>query len=212
MPHVVQFTHPGQEHGPNRGSKNHKSWNTGAHKRKFLAARGQYVNGDSLVDVDLMFWGEWEPCSRVEDLNLPGLNRALPEWLHHPLWPCPENCRLPGVVANGKSDGRCAPVKAYRADGTCKGNQPHCQNTDPYVFGDCFKYFSCKQVRHKNNARKEDEVNATKLANLDPGSIILLAPLVEPGRMLASCWTRSLSLRSASNMIRTPRPPGRLAR
>jgi hypothetical protein len=131
------------------------------------------VNGGRLEEGDLMFWGEWEPCSRVERLAMPGRNRDLPQWLHHPLWPCPDDCRLPRVVANGSSGGRCAPVKAYRAGETCSGNEPHCQNTDPYVFGSCFKYFNCKQIRHRNNARKEDEGVATKLAQLDPGSIIL---------------------------------------
>jgi hypothetical protein len=182
MSYIVQFTHPGQEHGPDFVSSNHTSWNTCAHKRKFLAARGQYVNGDSLVDGDLMFWGEWEPCSRVERLALPGRNRDLPQWLHHPLWPCPEDCRLPLVVKNGKSDVRCSPLKTKQTGGTCDGDGPQCQNTDPYVFGSCFKYFSCKQVRHQFKSKNNDEVVATKLAQLDSGSIILFGSTRGTGR------------------------------
>jgi hypothetical protein len=173
MPQIVQFTHPGSEHGPDFPSGDLKHWNIRGHKRKFLAARGQYVNGKRLQDGDLTFWGEWEPCSRVERLVLPGRNRDLPKWLHHPLWPCPEDCRLPRVVANGRSGGRCAPVKADRAGGNCNGNVPHCQNTDPYVFGSCFKYFNCKQIRHRSIAPKQRVAFSTKLARLDPGSIIL---------------------------------------
>lgn len=173
MPSIVQFTHPGSEHGQENPSSDLKCWNTGPHKRKFLAAHGQYVDGDRLENGDLMFWGEWEPCSRVERLKHSGPSSDLPKWLHHPLWPCLENCRLKVGAANRKSGAKCTPVKANRSGGTCSGKEPCCQNTDPYVFGSCFKYFSCKQIRHRNHAQKEDDVVATILARLDPGSIIL---------------------------------------
>jgi hypothetical protein len=53
MPKIVQFTHPGQEHKPDKENRNHKSWNTGAHKRKFLQTKGEYVIGSGLKE------GEW---------------------------------------------------------------------------------------------------------------------------------------------------------
>lgn len=39
-----------------------------------------------------------------------------------------------------------------------------CQNTDPYVFGENFKYFICKQVKNEKE---------TQLSKLDSGDIIL---------------------------------------
>ena len=38
MPKIVQFTHPGGEHKPDKNNKTHKSWNKGKHQRKFLNA------------------------------------------------------------------------------------------------------------------------------------------------------------------------------
>lgn len=40
---VIQFLHPGEEHGVDDRKKMIKYWNHGPHKRKFLKARGQYV-------------------------------------------------------------------------------------------------------------------------------------------------------------------------
>jgi hypothetical protein len=173
MTSIVQFTHPGSEHGPETPSTDLKHWNTGRHKRKFLAARGQYVSGGNLEEGELMFWGEWEPCSRVERLTQPAGTPNLPKWLHHPLWPCPESCRLPGMMANIKKGAGCTPVRSGSGGGTCKSEEAFCQNTDPYVFGPCFKYFNCKQIRHRSIAPKQRVAVSTKLAQLDPGSMIL---------------------------------------
>jgi hypothetical protein len=136
---IVQFTHPGGEHKPDKKNGNHKSWNTGAHRRKFMICQGKYVDNNKLSNGKLMFWGEWEPPSRVERLdNQP--DSFFPEWLHTPY--------LPQSLPN--SDGY----------------QKSFQNTDPFVFGDCFKYFVCKQFKQKNR-------KATKLAKLEKGSVIL---------------------------------------
>ena len=136
---IVQFTHPGGEHKPDKKNGNHKSWNTGTHKRKFMICQGNYVDNNKLLNGKLMFWGEWEPPSRVERIdNQP--NSLFPEWLHTPY--------LPQSLPN--SDGY----------------QKSFQNTDPFVFGDCFKYFVCKQFKPKNR-------KPTKLAKLEKGSIIL---------------------------------------
>jgi len=37
----VQFIHPGGEHEPDDGDL--KLWNCGAHRRKFMKARGRYL-------------------------------------------------------------------------------------------------------------------------------------------------------------------------
>ncbi len=137
MPSIVQFTHPGGEHGPDSASRNYKSWNTGLHKRKFLECEGSYINRGYLKHGLLRFWGEWEPPSEVQELSRnpePG----HPRWLHKPVMP----------VEIPISDGR-----TY-------------QNTDPFVFGDRFRYFVCKQYIRKTG-------RVTQMARLDRGSVIL---------------------------------------
>jgi len=82
---IVQFTHPGAEHGTDKGSTNHKSWNDRAHRRKFLSAKGKYVNNGNLQESDLAFWGEWEPPSHVRTLTTP--TSFHPKYLHIPYLP-----------------------------------------------------------------------------------------------------------------------------
>jgi hypothetical protein len=60
---VVQFIHPGGEHQPD--GYDHKDWNKGPHKRKFLLSPGSYVSDKSTKEGSIVFWGEWEPQSRV---------------------------------------------------------------------------------------------------------------------------------------------------
>ena len=149
MPHIVQFAHPGPEHEPDSKNKDHKSWNTGAHCRKFLVSPGDCVqrNGHLKTNVDLLFWGEWEPPSDVTPLTSRP-DDLHPRWLHTPY--------LPAKIPTGGGSG-CSI--------TCKkgGNL---QNTDPYLFENAFKYLICKQGTAKNTRR-------TRLAKLDPGSLIL---------------------------------------
>lgn len=61
----VQFLHPGKEHRPDIDGR--KSWNKRSHRRKFLKNRGLYRDGEKLIEGDILFWGEWEPESRVID-------------------------------------------------------------------------------------------------------------------------------------------------
>jgi hypothetical protein len=119
MSKLIQFTHPGQEHGPDNKEKNFKSWNNEKHRRKFLKAKGKYVLQNNLEEGILTFWGEWEPPSKVEKLNSE--NKLMPKWLHEPVLPA----ELP--IATG-----------YQQD---------YQNTDPLVFGKQFRYFVCKQFK-----------------------------------------------------------------
>ena len=59
----VQFIHPGGEHAPDE--LNLKFWNCGAHRRKFLKSGGRYLDGEDVKEGEIVFWGEWEPESRV---------------------------------------------------------------------------------------------------------------------------------------------------
>ena len=61
----VQFIHPGSEHEPD--SKAGRSWNVEMHRRKFLQQPGRYVAALDAkpVAVDLVFWGEYEPPTRL---------------------------------------------------------------------------------------------------------------------------------------------------
>ncbi|MBA3366250.1 MAG: hypothetical protein H0U03_10780 [Actinobacteria bacterium] len=59
----VQFIHPGGEHWPDQGDP--KFWNRDAHRRKFLKSPGRYIEDGDLRDGEILFWGEWEPESKV---------------------------------------------------------------------------------------------------------------------------------------------------
>lgn len=134
--YFVQFTHPGGEHGCDRGSTNFKSWNYGKHQRKFLRANGSImVNGNAVHNQDVIFWGEWEPQSNVVRINNRPLVGDYPHYIHKPA------LKLSALKTNSKKQ---IP-----------------QNTDPFVFADCFYYCCCKQLRYKT------------LRGLDKGSIIL---------------------------------------
>lgn len=118
----VQFTHPGSEHGIDRGSANYKSWNYGEHKRKFLKATGSlFDKGKIESDQDLMFWGEWEPQSQVTRITNPHWSKDYPKYMHVPQL----DLSAPKFNTLG---------------------QPR-QNTDPFVFADRFYYRCCKQQK-----------------------------------------------------------------
>lgn len=123
MPKIVQFTHPGSEHKPDKKNGNIKSWNTGAHKRKFMMCNGEYVENNKASQAKLELWGEWEPPSYVKSFaNTP--DKFHPQWIHEPF--------LPQILPMSN------------------GYQISYQNTDPCIFGDTFKYFVCKQFKPKN--------------------------------------------------------------
>ncbi len=81
----VQFPHPGKEHRP---PGNTMPWNTGDHGRKFLLSQGTFVDeADQVGDADLVFWGEWEPPSRI--IGRWPADGQLPRALHQPFWSHP---------------------------------------------------------------------------------------------------------------------------
>jgi hypothetical protein len=109
----VQFIHPGGEHVPDHDGL--KDWNTGPHRRKFLTAPGRYLVAGAMRSDELVFWGEWEPQSRVVG-TYPDPAPGAPRFLYKPYYSPPANslgARL--------------------------------QNTDPFVFGDQFHYTGCLQ-------------------------------------------------------------------
>jgi hypothetical protein len=109
----VQFIHPGGEHVPDHDGL--KDWNTGPHRRKFLTAPGRYLVAGAMRSDELVFWGEWEPQSRVVG-TYPDPAPGAPRFLYKPYYSQPANslgARL--------------------------------QNTDPFVFGDQFQYTGCLQ-------------------------------------------------------------------
>lgn len=109
----VQFIHPGGEHRPDRDG--HREWNTGPHLRKFLTSRGRYLQAGEMRADDLVFWGEWEPQSRVAHAY-PDVLPGGPRFLYEPYYAVPARVPRPGL-----------------------------QNTDPFVFGDQFHYTGCLQ-------------------------------------------------------------------
>ncbi len=157
MTYLVQFTHPGAEHGPDSDNPRHKSWNTGGHRRKFMQCLGDYVGPNNKLthNESLLFWGEWEPPSDVEPLP-PSANDFQPKLLHYPY--------VPSEIPTGRSSTCAPPLKSCQA--ICGKDGTSLQNTDPFVFEDCFKYFVCKQA--KLEFRK-----ATGMTKLDKGSIIV---------------------------------------
>jgi hypothetical protein len=137
MPSIVQFFHPGQEHGYDKEISNNgkliKNWNNTAHGRKFLLNEGSYIKDGQKYDGKLLFWGEWEPPSRVEELKHQtyctpyGKN---PEYIHFPFLP---------------SDDQ---IKLYQ-------DKHIYQNTDPFVFGKNFIYAICRQKMKSLRALKK---------------------------------------------------------
>lgn len=87
---VVQFIHPGGEHAPDDGRV--KTWNTDAHRRKFLTSPGRYVAGDEVHHGDIVFWGEWEPESRVVAV-IPEPLPDGPRWIYEPYYTLPASYR-----------------------------------------------------------------------------------------------------------------------
>lgn len=69
-------------------------WNVGDHRRKFLIASGRYLDAHKrLCAGELVFWGEWEPPSRVE-CRWPKSSDRLPRALHRPHWTVPNTTRF----------------------------------------------------------------------------------------------------------------------
>lgn len=136
---IVQFPHPGGEHDMSR--RRIREWRLGsaAHRRTFLQVDGQFRENPDGPDAvgGLAAWVEWEAQARL----VCGLDPVPggPKWLCEP-------------VVEG-----LAPIPV---DGS------PAQNTDPFVFGDCFRYTACRQPTNR------------KLRALGRGSLILFGSSV----------------------------------
>ena len=84
----IQFIHPGGGHRPD--SNGVKYWNMRQHRRKFLKSCGRYIRGNSLHEGELVFWGEWEPESRVvAQFDHPG--PGGPRYIFAPYYTLPDS-------------------------------------------------------------------------------------------------------------------------
>lgn len=163
---IVQFTHPGAQHSLNRIEKKNllKEWNIGDHHRKFIKAIGQYVDGGTLSSPqDLLFWGEWEPSSKIIACFNPSDPILYPTYLHSPFL----------QIKRGRVVKYNSALKAMSSKGNLNCVVPGCvnfynqfQNTDPFVFDENFYYSCCKQVHF------------TSLRTLDVVSIILFGSTI----------------------------------
>ena len=81
----VQFIHPGGEHTPD--NEKYKFWNTGNHKRKFIKNKGKYIKKlkDIPKEEDIVFWGEWEPESKIVKAIANPLRNG-PEYIYEPFY------------------------------------------------------------------------------------------------------------------------------
>lgn len=143
---VVQFMHPGGEvdvYG------NTVQWNLGnRHCRRLLCHAGEYVDGNNIYvrDDHLCFWNEYEAPTYAHPIQ-PHRGWNFVHHYHTIIRPIPPS---PNRQNNRQDD---------ILDDEC------CDNTDPCVFGDTFKYSNCQQVQNGD------------LWNLSQGSLILFGSL-----------------------------------
>lgn len=170
---VVQFLHSGKEYKQSEfikeGENTIKPWNYGSHRRKFLHAKGAYIDNNETTQKekegkDIYFWGEWEPKSKVIKI----FNHSLgdyPHSIHEPFVEIDKSGKLnvPGPVTQKDKDGS---IKKNE-DGSII--QFIATNTDPFVFGKNGFYYSCC----KQNRKYKDKIYSTQMQDLEPGSIIL---------------------------------------
>jgi hypothetical protein len=83
----VQFPHPGGEHGEDLADW--KCWNHDDHKRKFLRRAGKYAGCSKVQEI--LFWGEWEPESKVQRIKNP--LPCGPRSIHEPCYIVPGRYR-----------------------------------------------------------------------------------------------------------------------
>ena len=160
---IVQFTHPGGQSVLSKrgGQSSLKEWNIGSHCRNFLIAKGQYVTGNALSgQQDLLFWGEWEPDSKIIASFNPPDPVLYPTYLHSPF------LRLDKGGKVIKYNSNWNPTKRNSCSPTCSPFQ----NTDPFVFDEYFLYSLCRQETFAS------------MKNLDAGSIILFGSTISAKR------------------------------
>lgn len=184
---AILFFHPGQEYPENNGDI--KAWSLGRHSRNFIkSAAADYIDAKGArCKGDIGFWGEWEAHATIEK-DAAG---------HRIFTPYLDLNDLPAEDGS-YGEGKC---------GSCGANasSESPQDTDPFVFGERFRYGNCQQP------------SSTTLKNLEPGSLILFASTQGGKHLLdtASWWGTkfphgppSSTARSEKNWARisTPKP------
>lgn len=135
---MIQFPHPIWEDRADIGGV--KPWNRSAHKRNFIVSPGEAIVSKGTEPKrfeNISFWGEWEPEAKIVGHFDKADSPITPRRLIAPLFPkdMPE-----------PSGDNC------------------CGNTDPFVFGEHFKFSNCRQ---NINGRP------SRLQYLSAGSLIL---------------------------------------
>lgn len=164
---IIQFTHPGGQHSLNQIEKKNllKEWNIGDHRRKFLIAKGQYVDGGNLSSPqDLLFWAEWEPSSKIMSCYNPSDPILYPTYLHSPFIQLDKRGQV--IKHNSLLKAKSLKGKQNCVVPGCVNFYNQFQNTDPFVFDENFYYSCCKQVHF------------TSLRSLDVGSLILFGSTI----------------------------------
>ena len=164
---ILQFTHPGGQYTLNRIEKktNVKEWNIGNHHRKFMIAKGQYINNSVLSSPqNLLFWGEWEPTSEILKCFNPSDSLLYPNYLHSPFIELDKKGRV--IKRNSALKVKLPRNCISKIVPGCVNCYNQFQNTDPFVFGNYFYYSCCKQNHF------------TSLRKLDIGSIILFGSTI----------------------------------
>ncbi len=141
---MIQFPHPiWEDRADIRGVK---PWNRSAHKRNFIVSPGEAIISKEKSPQrfrDISFWGEWEPEAKIVGHFYKADSPITPRRLIAPLFPkdMPE-----------PSGNKC------------------CGNTDPFVFGEHFKYSNCRQYFKGHPSR---------LQYLSAGSLILFGGICQ---------------------------------
>ena len=144
MIQIIQFPHPIWE--DSKTINGIKPWNNEAHKRNFIVSPGEAITAKGTPPQhfdSISFWGEWEPEAKVVKTFAKANSPIMPRRLIAPMFPG----KMP------KSSGiNC------------------CANTDPFVFGEHFKYSNCRQLRNGMPNRLQD---------LAAGSLILFGGIFQ---------------------------------
>lgn len=132
---VIQFPHPRSEHEYTNAQRNahKKNWNNhGKHARNFILSEGTYIDANNTPVKDMLTF--WGEWEPDAIAHQLPANLLNKDLPHYLIEPVmPTNPPVPGQM-----------------------------NTDPLVFGSCFKYSICRQQQAHNI-----------LKNLMPGSLIL---------------------------------------
>lgn len=144
MLQIIQFPHPIWEDANTVNGI--KPWNYDAHKRNFIVSPGEAITAKGTAPQrfdSISFWGEWEPEAKVVKTFAGANSPITPRRLIAPMFP--------GKTPKTNGNNCCA-------------------NTDPFVFGEHFKYSNCRQYRNGKPNRMQ---------NLSAGSLILFGGVTQ---------------------------------